>query len=376
MFVWIVLALLTGAAVFAVLLPLSRQAPAASAPGETATDAAFYRTQLAEIERDAERGLIDPADAETARVEAARRLLGAARRDKATEHAGGGASLRRRRVAALLALVGIPLLSLPLYLRLGQPDMPSMPLSARVDRARDPGQIDLQEAMARIEAHLAQKPDDGQGHEVIAPVYMNAGRYDDAARAWSNAIRILGETPRRLENYGEALVASNNGIVSADARQAFDSALKIDPATVKARFYRALASEQEGDAQAAIAAYRALASQAPAGSALAATLNARLASLGAPPADTADSPAGAIAAMPEGERMAAIRGMVENLSARLAQDGSDVEGWIRLVRSYAVLGEPDKARDALARGRAALSGDEAGRGRLDSLGRELNIGGS
>lgn len=387
MLVWIALALLTGAAVFAVLLPLSRADPAGDAPDETATDAAFYKNQLAEIERDADRGLIDPADAETARVEAARRLLAATRRERQAGVATQ--SLRRRKIASLIALVGIPLVSLPLYFKVGQPDLPGQPLASRTDRAKDPATMELDEAMARIEAHLAQNPDDGAGNEVIGPVYMNAGRYEDAARAYAAAIRILGEKPTRLENYGEALVAQSSGIVSADARKAFERALQLDPKTLKARFYRALAAEQEGDTATAVATYRSMAADAPPGSALASTLEQRLSELGAPPVQPAPVPAApvpasgpgsaagaAIAALPEGDRMTAIRGMVDALAARLEQNGADVEGWLRLVRSYAVLGEAQKARDAFARGKAALASDTTGRERLDALGRELNLGGS
>ena len=57
------------------------------------------------------------------------------------------------------------------------------------------------------------------------------------------------------------------------------------------------------------------------------------------------------------QRQAMIRGMVERLAERLRRDGSDVEGWLRLVRSYMVLGEPDKARAAVDDARRALAGD-------------------
>ena len=49
-----------------------------------------------------------------------------------------------------------------------------------------------------------------------------------------------------------------------------------------------------------------------------------------------------------------IRAMVERLAARLQQDGSDPDGWVRLLRSYMVLGESEKARAALADARRAL----------------------
>jgi cytochrome c-type biogenesis protein CcmH len=58
---------------------------------------------------------------------------------------------------------------------------------------------------------------------------------------------------------------------------------------------------------------------------------------------------------------------VSRLADRLKDDGSDVDGWIRLVRSYVVMGEADKARTAAKDARAALKTD------ADKL-RKLNAG--
>ena len=55
------------------------------------------------------------------------------------------------------------------------------------------------------------------------------------------------------------------------------------------------------------------------------------------------------------QRGVMIRGMVERLSARLHREGSDVQGWLRLVRSYMVLGERDKALAAVRDARRALA---------------------
>jgi cytochrome c-type biogenesis protein CcmH len=71
--------------------------------------------------------------------------------------------------------------------------------------------------------------------------------------------------------------------------------------------------------------------------------------------------------MTEADRTSMIRGMVERLATRLKQNGDDVEGWLRLVRAYMVLGDRDMARQALADARQAVGGDA---GRL----RELNEG--
>jgi cytochrome c-type biogenesis protein CcmH len=364
MIVTIVLALLTGAAALAVLLPLARR-PAAEAAGDA--DTGFYAAQLAEIDRDAARGLLAPEEAEVSRVEAARRLLAAERR--AVTVSVDASATWRRRVAALIALVGIPLLSVPLYYSIGQPSLPDQPLASRSQESK--GNLDFDQAMARIESHLAANPEDGRGWEVVAPLYMSMGRYDDGVRAWASASRILGETPARLDNWGEALVAAADGLVTAEARAVLDRALKADPTLVKSRFYRALGAEQDGDSKTAIESYSKIIEDVPPGSAVVRSLAERITKLGGTPPAAAQ-----VAALPPKDQMDAIRGMVEGLAARLAQDGSDVEGWLRLVRSYAVLNEPDKAKDALARGTAALAGNAEGRARLEALGRDLKIGGS
>ena len=183
---------------------------------------------------------------------------------------------------------------------------------------------------------------------------------------------MLGETPTRLENYGEALVAAGerrrHGRRPQGARARAEARRR---GCVKARLLPR-ARRRAGWRQAAAAAlYRELAADAPVGSALAdpPQLDGGARFGCAEPAlrHVCSGRSGrarrgaAIAALPEGDQLAAIRGMVEDARARLDQDGTDVDGWLRLVRSYAVLGEADKARDALARGTAALAGDAAGR---------------
>ena len=61
--------------------------------------------------------------------------------------------------------------------------------------------------------------------------------------------------------------------------------------------------------------------------------------------------------MTESDRGAMIRGMVERLAGRLKQDGNDVEGWLRLVRAYMVMGDRDKAKDAVIDARQAVAND-------------------
>jgi len=75
------------------------------------------------------------------------------------------------------------------------------------------------------------------------------------------------------------------------------------------------------------------------------------------------------------QRSDMVRGMVERLAARLQRDGSDVEGWLRLVRAYAVLGQRDEAQSAAAAARRALAADPEKIRRIDALVKDLGLEG-
>ena len=135
---------------------------------------------------------------------------------------------------------------------------------------------EIEAAVAAVEARLTAKPDDGKGWAVIAPVYMHLGRYDDAAHAYAEALRILGEDPLRRAAYGEALVAAAGGVVTADAREAFDRALTEKPGQPQARYYLALAAEQDGKKADAIQAYQSLLADSPPEAPWRSVVNARL----------------------------------------------------------------------------------------------------
>ena len=79
MTLWLILALMTGAAIFAVIWPLAQNSKAA----RSGSDVAVYRDQLDELERDLAAGSIGKTEAEAARVEISRRLLAAADAAKA-----------------------------------------------------------------------------------------------------------------------------------------------------------------------------------------------------------------------------------------------------------------------------------------------------
>jgi cytochrome c-type biogenesis protein CcmH len=350
MMLWFVLALMTVAAIFAVMWPLERRAPL-----RAGSDVAVYRDQLDEIERDGAAGLLGDREAEAARIEVSRRLLAAA---DAVIPASAGNAGRRRRLAALAALVLLPLSAAGLYLFLGSPQLPGQPLEARRDAP--PDQNSVTELVARTEAYLKQNPESGEGWEIIGPVYMRLGLYDEAAKARKNALRLLGPTAGRESDLGEALMGLAGGVVSAEAKEAFERAVALDPRDVRARFYVGLAAEQDGRPKVAAEAWRALLADAPADAEWTGFVRQALTRVdpagAAQPVPSAADVAASSEMSPE-QRNAMIRGMVARLAERLKQDGSDVEGWQRLIRAYQVLGDGEQARTAIGDARRALAGD-------------------
>jgi cytochrome c-type biogenesis protein CcmH len=396
MTLWFWFALMTAAVMFSVLWPLRRAQRELGA----GSNLAVYRDQLAEIKRDRLSGLIGEAEAKAAHVEVSRRLLAAAdAAEVQSQNSPATDSLHRRRMAALITLLGLPIGTFALYLLVGSPHEPAQPLAARLNTPME--KRSLPALVAKVEDHLAQNPQDGRGWQVLAPIYMRMGRFDDAIKAWRNTLRLMGETADAQADLGEALVGAANGVVTAEAASAFDRALALDAHNVKALFFTGLSAEQDGKRDRAAAIWRDLLHNAPAGAPWIGLVQKSLAQL--EPNAAPDNPSlaadNAMAAPSAGPRVAAdnasptadqiavaqdmtpqdradmIRTMVERLAQRLTQDGSDVEGWLRLIRAYVVLGERDKAQDAAARARQALAGADDKVRRIDALVKGLGLEG-
>lgn len=242
--------------------------------------------------------------------------------------------------------------------------------------------------VAQVEAHLERNPDDGRGWDVVAPVYMRMGRYTDAVRARANAVRLLGASADREADLGEAMVAAGNSIVTAEAKASFERALKIDSNHLKAQYFIGLAAEQDGRPQEAAQIWRAMLARAPANAPFRPLVQESLARVDkneppkgiavepkAPqPGPTTEDMAAAQQLTPE-QRTQMVRGMVDRLAERLKSDTADFDGWLRLVRAYVVMGDADKAREALVNARNAIGSDDDKRKRLDDLAKGLGIDG-
>ena len=349
MTLWFVFALMTAAAIFAVLWPLSR----GRRPQNDASEAAVYKDQLTEIDRDVAAGLIGSSEAEAARVEISRRLLAAVDSQRAPPSAS---NIRLRRSAAVIALVGLPIVAVAFYLQLGSPRLGDFPLAQRT-RTPDVTQP-LDNLVAQVEAHLEKNPTDGRGWNVLAPVLARLGRYDDAVRAYHNSITYNGDSAERRADLGETLAAAAGGVVTSEAKAEFERAIALNADEVKASYFLGVAAEQDGRTAEAASIWRAMLARAPADAPWRPLVQAALARVGGSAAPALSDDAMAAAKdMNETDRGAMIRGMVERLASRLKQNGDDVEGWLRLVRAYMVMGDRDKAKSTLTDARQAVAND-------------------
>ncbi|MCX7889139.1 MAG: c-type cytochrome biogenesis protein CcmI [Rhodobacteraceae bacterium] len=415
MTLWLVLTLMMAVAAGLLTLPFLR----GHAPGAGGADAGLelYRRQARELEADLARGAVSPEDAAATRAELERRALAAARAaegERMTDTTPGG-----RAIGIAIAAGAVTLGAAALYGVVGRPDLAAPvapapgPAAAAVAAAPAPAPAagsgalaDVDTMIARLADRLAREPGDAAGWRMLGWSYLGTGRFAEAERAYAKAAALLPGDAGVLAEQGEARVRGSGGRVDVAARELFARALAIDPAEPRATFFRGLAMDQDGDAAGAVNLWLDLLARAPAGAPWVEDLKARIreragaagldlsgrpelaegagAAAGerpssdagpgpeaAPGPDAADM--AAAAAMSPEDRQAMIRGMVEGLEARLAGAPDDIEGWLRLLRAWSVLGEREKAAAALARARAAFAGRPAETARLAAAATELGL---
>jgi cytochrome c-type biogenesis protein CcmH len=390
MLLWFGLAVLTAVVVAVLLRPLLADGAADSSSAEArdpAASTAVYRDQLTEIGAERARGLIGATEAEAARVEIARRLLAAADTPKGT---APPSALRDVRALALGLAACLPVLAIVVYLALGAPGQPGQPFAARAPEGTG---TSVEQLVTRVEERLRTHPEDGRGWDVIAPVYLRLGRYHEAANAFQQALRLVGESTDRLAGLAEAHMLANDGMVSEAARKAYERLRVLAPDRMEPRFWLAVAAEQDGRLEEAAKVYAQLLTEGSASAPWRPTVGERWRAVrrkqnlptepvpdgAAESKPTSIAPAlsredvRTIQQLPEDERRRMIEGMVAGLDQRLSENGRDLEGWQRLIRAYTVLGRREDALAALARARAALSEETQAQDTLTSLARSLGL---
>lgn len=320
----------------------------AAAAGEIAADptAAVYRRQLAEIDELAAGGHLAEAERRGVHAEAARRLLDAA---DAAGPAWSGAVGSGRGV--LLAVLAAAALALGLYVTVGQPGRGDQPFARRLAawRAADPAELSPSQVAAVLQRLTRERPDDAEAFRFLA---LARGASDDlagAVRALQSATKLAPARADLWELLGEAQVAAARGELTPEAEHAFGEAVRRDPHAFAARFHLSRARIAEGDRAGGVADWRALLAEMPADDPRRASLQQAIVQAEGPtaPAKSENLPA---------DQLSMISGKVNGLAQRLARDPQDAEGWVKLVGTYALLGDAAKRDQALASARTRFAG--------------------
>lgn len=307
--------------------------------------------------------------------------------------AAGESSKATRIILVIAALVAIVAVAIALWKR----QAPALPAPASMT---EEAPVDAQSMIARLEAQLRNNPGDAQGWRALGWAFFQTGKFAEAASAYARAVQI---EPKRAEGWsslGEARVMAGPGDVPADAKQAFEKAVAIDPKDPRARYFLGVEKDIAGDHKGAIDDWLALLADTPAGAPWEADVRRLILDVGAkekievasrlaairpaPPNGGAAIATAAIpgpsmqemraaAQMPKGQQDAMIQGMVDGLEAKLKADPRNAQGWIMLMRSRMSLGETSKASAAYRGAQAAFAGDDATRAQIDAAARELGV---
>jgi cytochrome c-type biogenesis protein CcmH len=373
------LLVMTTLAVAALLVPLILRRR--STASRDAYNLAVYRDQLTEIERDVGRGVLEPGDAEAAKAEIGRRIL------TLTPATTEASTSRAPLAVATTAILLLPIAAWTIYWQIGSPGLLDEPHAAQTAAAPH---VDIGAALNQLTAHLETHPDDLKGWLLLARTDLDQRHYAEAAEAYRHAADLSGHKPEIMGDWGEAQLLAAGGTVTPQAREAFQAALADPESAPRSRYYLALADMQAGDTKKALQEWVDLEADSPDGAAWLPLLRDRITnsakslgvdpatlktSTGAPRKTAASPPTSPPAGMPPSavveetdkatanatpeQRQAMIEGMVAKLAARLEKEPDDVAGWVQLGRSYMVLNQPEKARDAFARAAKLKPGDTA-----------------
>lgn len=373
-----------------VLVLLRNRGSNADDDGNTAVELRVYKDQLSEVDRDLTRGLLSETAAKRARLEISRRML------EADSNRGTHATKDSALPVWAALLVGAVVLGggIWLYTVEGAPNYPDLPLQTRLAMAQEIRDTRLSQAVAedtapasppletpdpehlklldQLRAALKNRPDDLQGHMILARNASVVGEYRDAYAAQQRVITIKGDgaSAEDFASLADMMILAVGGYVSPEAEAAITKSLARDAQNGTANYYAGLMFAQTGRPDMTFQIWsRFLSNSAPddlwvppvrgqiEAVAQAAGVRYTLPPLANPLKGPTADDVEAAADMDAGDRMDFIRSMVDQLSARLANDGGSPDEWARLISSLGVLGDTSRARAIWAEAQVIFGSD-------------------
>jgi len=380
MLLWAVLTVITVIVAAACTVPLVRRYEAR--PSARAAAMTILGEQLADIDTQVAGGAIDASQADALRTEVKRRMLTSPTTEAAARPLGP-ATLGKLAIwlAAIVAIAGTAL-----YTTLGRPDLATAPATAPTATATPDAastastataNADVASMVAQLETRMKDNPNDAEGWRMLGWSYFQTARFKDSADAYGRAVTLTPTAPGFASAYGEALVQAAGGRMTKEALAQFRAANALDRADARARYFLGVAKAESGDRRGAVDDWLALLRESPADAPWAGELRRVIletakadgrnvsAALGSTaPVTAAPNPTPAqmqaVQALPQQGQQAMIRGMVDNLAAKLKANPRDPAGWVRLMRARLVLGDRAGAAAAKLDALAGVAGDAAG----------------
>lgn len=266
---------------------------------------------------------------------------------------------------------------------------------------------EVETMISGLEKKLQESPQDARGWHLLGQAYYHVGRYPDAVKAYSRAVELDPKDAEAWSALGEVQVLTGPGRITPEMHRSFTAALKLDPKDFRARYFLAIEKNEGGNHRQALDDLVGIVNDSPADAPwlqpvrdlaeriskehgidiagrmkppapaaqpeAAAPLGAggQIAAAGIPGPSSADLQAASRMTPTQQDEMA--RGMVARLAARLEENPRDADGWIRLMRARLVLKDPNGARQALAKAKAAFAGDSAQVARFEEAARTLGL---
>lgn len=217
---WLAAGLLLLVALSFLLIPVLRGRRAQREEDRTALNVALYQERVAELQAQQAEGVLDAAQMDSGRAEAARELLAD------TEGVAAPRVSRLGKPLPLLAAVLVPVLGLGLYLHFGAAD--------KVELTREFAQApqSMEEMTRRLERAVAAQPDSAEGLYFLGRTYMAQERPADAAKMFERAANLAGRQPELLGQWAQAQYFADGKKWSDKIQALTDEALKADPKEV------------------------------------------------------------------------------------------------------------------------------------------------
>ncbi|KAF1030459.1 MAG: Formate-dependent nitrite reductase complex subunit NrfG [Pseudomonas sp.] len=217
---WLAAGLLLLVALSFLLIPVLRGRRAQREEDRTALNVALYQERVAELQKQQAEGVLNAAQLDSGRAEAARELLAD------TEGADKSRESRLGKPLPLLAAVLVPVLGLVLYLHFGASD--------KVELTREFAQppVSMEDMTQRLERAAAAQPDSAEGLYFLGRAYMAQNRSADAAKVFERTVALAGRQPELLGQWAQAQYFADDKKWSPKIQALTDEALKLDPKEV------------------------------------------------------------------------------------------------------------------------------------------------